>query len=172
MNVKANALLGHGLDLVQRRLTTRHPFATAALRRLAFSVTAADPAHEVEPFGPVQVPRPFGQALLVSGVPLVGAARDVFQLGSAVLTVVDPDVSRTRSELVLQRACGLTRAEAETAKALAAGLDLAETAARRGVGLETIRSQAKNIGLKTGAHRRGALVALLNRILALTLDHS
>lgn len=165
MNARAEALLGDGLHLVQGALVARHPSAAGALRRLVQGVTAAGPAHEAEPFGPVPVPCVLGPALLVSGAPLVGAALDAFQQGCAVLTVADPGAGRPRAELLLQRAYGLTRAEAETAGALAAGLDLGEVAARRGVGLETVRSQAKSIGLKTGAHRRGALVALLHRIL-------
>ena len=98
----------------------------------------------------------------------MGTAQDVFSHGAAVLTVFDPGRGHIGAEHVLQQACGLTRAEAATARALADGLDLAEVAARRDVGLETIRSQTKSIGAKTGARGRGKLVALLNRILAAT----
>ena len=65
----------------------------------------------------------------------------------------------------LARIYGLTRAEADVAAALADGLDFPAIAARRGIGVETVRPQAKSMGLKVGAHTRGAMVAIINRVL-------
>ena len=169
-NAGAAALVGNGLGLAQHRLFAEHASTNAALQRLIHSLVARRPANETAPLAPVRVPRLLGQPLQISGIPLAGTARDVFQHPGAILTAVDPDAGRSRSELLLRRAFGLTRAEAATVKAVAAGLDLAEAAARRGVGLETIRSQVKSVASKTGASTRGALVALANRILATTLD--
>ncbi len=171
MNADAAALIGNGLELIQHRLCVKHRSVNVALQRLIHSLVRSQPAHEVEFINPVRVPRAFGQPLLVSGVPLVGAVRDMFKNGNAILTVVDPDAGRSRSELLIQRAFGLTRAEAATATAVASGLDLAETAAHRGVGIETVRSQVKSVGVKTGANTRGAQVALFNRILAAMLEN-
>ena len=170
-NAGADALLGRGLDLVGRRLTVRHaPAVAAALQVLTRRLTGNQQEADAEPLGPVRVPRPSKGTLLLSGVPLTGTARDVFQEATALLTVVDLDRHRFRPEPLIARAFGLTQAEAATAVALADGLDFAEVAARRGIGLETVRSQAKSIGVKTGARKRGALVALLHRVLAATPD--
>jgi DNA-binding CsgD family transcriptional regulator len=149
----------------------KHSSVNSDLQRLTSGLVTRQPVHETKPINPVRVPRAIGHPLVVSGVPLVGTVRDVFGQGSAILTVVDPDSGRSRSELLIQRALGLTQAEAATATAIASGLDLAETASRRGVGLETVRSQVKSVSLKTGANTRGAQVALFNRILAAMLDN-
>ncbi|MGI4796021.1 MAG: helix-turn-helix transcriptional regulator [Janthinobacterium lividum] len=164
-NAMASEVLGAGLSLVRGHLATMSPASNAALRGLIHGLITPGSAGLA---GPVSVPRAFGQPLVVSGMPLVGTAQDVFSHGAAVLTVFDPGRGHMGAEHVLQQACGLTRAEAATARALADGLDLAEVAAQRNVGIETIRSQTKSIGAKTGARGRGKLVALLSRILAAT----
>ena len=172
-NAEADALLGRGLDLVGCRLTVRYdPAAAAALQVLVRQLTEVKLESGDAPYGPVRVPRPSGGTWLISGAPLTGSAQDVFQEATALLTVLDPARSRFRPELLLRRAFGLTEAETKTAVALAEGLDFAEVAAKRGIGLETVRSQAKSIGSKAGATKRGALVATMNRVLAATLDRS
>ena len=52
-----------------------------------------------------------------------------------------------------------------TALHLARGLSPEEIARARGVGIETTRGQVKDIAAKVDVHGRGALVALLNRVL-------
>ena len=165
MNGDAEALLGGDLNAASGRLVARHPRVTESLARLATGLAAAGSACEREPLAPVRVPRRHGHPLVVHGAPLVGSARDVFQGAKAVLVVVDPDAGRAGAELHLQLACGLTRAEAATAAALAEGLDFPEVAARRGVRIETVRTQAQSVAAKTGVHGRAAQVAFLNRIL-------
>lgn len=54
---------------------------------------------------------------------------------------------------------GLTRAEAEVAEALCAGRGLEELSAERGVALNTVRTQIKNIYVKLDCSRQSELVA-------------
>lgn len=61
---------------------------------------------------------------------------------------------------------GFTRSEAVIAADLGAGVALEDIAARRGVGLATIRSHLKRILAKSGTHRQAELVALLARSVA------
>lgn len=168
LNDAAERLLGRGLDVSGRRLVSAEPSVSAGLHRLAMGLAtglAADvPAGEADLPGPVRVPRPPGRGLAVFGAPLPRGVRDLFGAARAVLVAVDLDAGRGGAARHLGRIAGLTRAEAETAVALADGLEFREIAARRGVGLETVRSQAKSVGAKMGAHTRGSLVALMNRM--------
>lgn len=61
----------------------------------------------------------------------------------------------------LRKAFDMTAAEAAVADLLALGHDIPAIASRRGVGIETIRSQLKSIFHKTGTHRQAELVIAL-----------
>lgn len=65
---------------------------------------------------------------------------------------------------LLQRAYGLTRAEAEIAVAVGTGDDRRDIAEMRGVSLGTVRQQLKSIYGKLGVHRETELLALLGAI--------
>ncbi|HEU0066683.1 MAG TPA: helix-turn-helix transcriptional regulator [Sphingomonas sp.] len=76
-------------------------------------------------------------------------------------------VKATRAELptstvdALREAFDMTAAEAAVADLLGMGHDLATIAQRRGVGIQTIRSQLKSIFQKTGTHRQAELILAL-----------
>ena len=162
-NAAAERLLGPGLFIKERMLVARNQAASAGLHRLTGEILAgvADAS-----CAPVPVPRTFARPLVVHGAPLVGSARDPFQAAKAILTIVDPEQGRDLGDIVLRQACGLTAAEASTALHLARGTSLEDIAAARGVSLETTRAQLKSIAAKTDTHGRGALVALLRRIVS------
>ena len=63
-----------------------------------------------------------------------------------------------RSQRFLQSLYGLTGAEAELVGLLSRGASLEEAADRRGVTLNTARSQLKQAFAKTGTRRQGELV--------------
>jgi DNA-binding CsgD family transcriptional regulator len=60
---------------------------------------------------------------------------------------------------------GLTPAEAELVGQLARGRSLEEAARARGVSINTVRSQLKQVFSKTGTSRQGELVQLVFRCL-------
>jgi DNA-binding CsgD family transcriptional regulator len=80
----------------------------------------------------------------------------------AVLHVSTGKTSISRLDLdALAQAFGLTVAEANIMGLVAQGRSLAEIAALRGVGLETVRSQCKPLLNKTRSRRRSDLVKLV-----------
>ncbi|WP_445193317.1 helix-turn-helix transcriptional regulator [Sphingomonas sp. Tas61C01] len=88
------------------------------------------------------------------------------QQGSAnarvLLTVRTPRPELPTSTAdALRKAFDMTAAEAAVAELLGLGHDLATIATRRGVGIETIRSQLKSIFQKTGTRRQAELVIAL-----------
>jgi DNA-binding CsgD family transcriptional regulator len=61
----------------------------------------------------------------------------------------------------LIRAYGLTPAEAQVARQLLQGFDIAGTAAQLGIGTETVRSRVRRVLAKTGTNRQCELIRLL-----------
>lgn len=75
--------------------------------------------------------------------------------------VSDPSWAPELPARRLQRAFGWTEAEAEVAREIASGARLHEVAERRGVGIETVRTQLKSVFRKAGVSSQAALVRLL-----------
>lgn len=67
--------------------------------------------------------------------------------------------------LLVIRAFGLTRTEADVAESLANGMSSPEIAASRGVSLETVSTHVKGVLAKTGCARRAQLPVLLRPFL-------
>ena len=67
---------------------------------------------------------------------------------------------------------GLTRAEAEVAEALSAGKPLEQLSAERGVALNTVRTQMKNIYAKLDCSRQSELVARVGQLPRLSHDEA
>ncbi|WP_405236182.1 helix-turn-helix transcriptional regulator [Lentisalinibacter orientalis] len=95
---------------------------------------------------------------------------DPFQRRFAVVLVVDPENSDVVSHSWLRNEYGLTAAESGVAALLVAGHSLAEIAAMRRCGLETIRSQVKQVLAKTGCSRQAELVSRLLRASSVPID--
>lgn len=150
---------GVGLDLTD-------PAQRVALAR---AVTAALAAAEgriglLESAGSLALPRPGGRPpLLIRALPVVpGEVGAGFR--GAMLLVADGARRARPSAALLGRMFGLTPAEASLAATLAAGRTVAEHAKRRGISVETARSQMAAVRRKTGCHRQAELAALLARL--------
>jgi DNA-binding CsgD family transcriptional regulator len=140
-----------GLALARDGLVAEKPAATAAMRA-GEAVTLA-------------LPRPSGRrALQVLVAPLrADSAEGAFGERARTLVVVsDPDVKPVRSFELLSGLYGLTAAEGRVAARLAAGTSLGEIADALGIRTSTARNHLKRIFEKTGTHRQGELVRLLN----------
>lgn len=90
-----------------------------------------------------------------------GATR-LFLREPAALVLVAPARVLARAETavpVAWQAAGLTAREREVARDLVAGLAPAEIAARRGIGVATVRSHLKQVYGKLGVRRQAELVA-------------
>jgi DNA-binding CsgD family transcriptional regulator len=165
-NGVADAKLGDGLRVVNRRLTASDPDTTAALARLIGS-TARDASDGAILLPPVAVPVPDRRPFVVYALPLRGMIRDLFGHARAIVVVRDLGERPPPSTIHLTSLFGLTTAEAKLASRLAAGASLNTAADELGIARETARNQLKAIFQKTGVHRQAALVALLRRLLEL-----
>lgn len=108
----------------------------------------------------VAVPRPSGKppySVLVSPVLKRLLFLGRFQ-ASAFLVVSDPCSQPTTDLLTLQRAFGLTPAEARVAWRLASGSTLRHIAAELNISIHTARTHLKRALAKTGSNRQSELV--------------
>jgi len=81
-----------------------------------------------------------------------------------VLLVCDTAPAQMIPMEVLEDIFNLTSTEAHIAVAIASGQRLAEIAADRGIGIETVRTHAKRVFAKTKTRSQVELVALLTRL--------
>jgi len=111
----------------------------------------------------MQVSRPSGRrafALMVAPLldaPPGSAAGDAV----SVAFIADPDTGPVTTTEVLEQLYSLTHAEAELVRLLSEGRSLDEVAATRGVTMNTVRSQLKQVFSKTDTKRQGELVRLV-----------
>ncbi|SDN68757.1 DNA-binding transcriptional regulator, CsgD family [Methylobacterium phyllostachyos] len=94
-----------------------------------------------------------GGTLLVAACPIAE--------GAMLLRFTDPATTRLPEVQVLQDQFGFTPAEAALARDILAGNDLAASAARRGITLNTARVHLRRIFEKTGTRRQAELMRLL-----------
>lgn len=165
-NAQTERYLGRDIRIVQGCLTTCHKDSNAALQRVIGGVLAGPltPPPHSQTLAAInrrdQLARPF----FALGMPIVGAAQDVFQHAKAMVLLIDPDAQSTPPELILRHGFSLTRAEVRLALALARGITLSEFAELQGTAVGTARIQLKAIMAKTGTHRQAELLALLARL--------
>ena len=81
--------------------------------------------------------------------------------GLAMVAIHDPASRSDIDPEIVAEAFGLTPAEAEVAVLLANGLTAEQVAARKVVGLTTVRSQIKSLFAKIGTNRQADLVRIL-----------
>jgi DNA-binding CsgD family transcriptional regulator len=79
----------------------------------------------------------------------------------ALLIFHDPRAIPRPDSFILSEAFDLTPAEARVALELSAGQTAEQVAAKRGVALDTVRSQIKSLFAKTGVHRQSELMRLV-----------
>jgi DNA-binding CsgD family transcriptional regulator len=79
----------------------------------------------------------------------------------AILFVADPESGQISTTQVLQSLYDLTHAEADLVRLIAQGHSLEEVAGIRGVTMNTVRSQLKQVFAKTDTRRQGELVHLV-----------
>jgi DNA-binding CsgD family transcriptional regulator len=79
----------------------------------------------------------------------------------SVAFIADPDTGPVTTTEVLEQLYSHTHAEAELVRLLSEGRSLDEVAAARGVTMNTVRSQLKQVFSKTDTKRQGELVRLV-----------
>lgn len=135
----------------------------AALRKLVAEAVTVGSRRGGGAASVLSISRPSGQRsypVMVApllGPPNGGTDRDAV----AALFLTDPEGNDISMTLVLQGLYSLTQAEAELVGLLAQGLSLEEAARERGVTMNTVRSQLKQVFAKTDTKRQGELVRLV-----------
>ncbi|MES2025296.1 MAG: helix-turn-helix transcriptional regulator [Pseudomonadota bacterium] len=96
--------------------------------------------------------------LMIAPLHLTGTPRTH---GAALMFAFDPEATPTVTIDLVRRLFKLSNAEAELSIALCIGKTLDEVAIERGTSIHTVKSQLKNIYLKTGTKRQPELVSML-----------
>lgn len=155
--------LGDGFSLDDARPRAAHASDDAVLQQSIRRATQRV-AREQLPEGAVMaIARPSGRRafpLMVApllNVPSESTLRDAV----AVLYISDLEGGTLHRSEVLREVYGLTEAETQLVELLCDGCSLEEIAARRGVTLNTARSQLKQVFAKTNTHRQSELVRLV-----------
>ena len=89
----------------------------------------------------------------------------VGRLPIAMLTIVDPQGNREALARMLARLYRLTAAETALALCLRNGMSMRDYATTRNLSIHTVRNQLRAVLDKTGTHRQGELIALINSLI-------
>nr|WP_245405681.1 LuxR C-terminal-related transcriptional regulator [Sphingobium sp. Sx8-8] len=156
-NRAADAMLrrGDALTLRQRRVSARDPRDDEAFQAALRAASARQGTQASAIFVHRGLEPPY--MLSIASV-RVGMDRQIVAIAT---DPADQDVSLSSRIRALY---GLTRAEAEVAQALCTGRGLEELSAERGVALNTIRTQIKNIYVKMDCSRQSELVARIGAL--------
>jgi DNA-binding CsgD family transcriptional regulator len=173
-NRQTENYLNRDIRIVHGGLSTCHNESNHILQRLIGSVLGMPNRAPAESQVLVSIGRrdPAKRPLFALGMPIVGAAQDVFQQSKAMILLIDPDAQMTPRELVLRHGFGLTPAETRVAMAMAAGATVNDFADRHHIAVGTVRIQLKSIMAKTSTHRQAELLALLARLSLIPPDAS
>jgi DNA-binding CsgD family transcriptional regulator len=158
-NRAAEMLLGPELQIVQGRVVSHDPEATATLDRalhaLLFTRTSA------ALMTPVRLPRHDRRPVLAYPVRLSTLTASAFAECQAMLILIDLEKRIRPPQEALHSSFALTPAEARLAIRMASGAPLEASADALRISKETARTQLKSIFQKTGVRRQAELVGML-----------
>lgn len=165
MNRSATALLerADGLLIRNRKLRACRGSETARLDALTSGLATIGTLPGVVAGGAVLISRLASAPLTVTVAPLPVPATPLTHQASSIVFIHDPEQEVQLPRALLEEGYGLTPAEAQLALSLVKGYSLQEVADLGGVTHNTVRSQLKNIFLKTGVQRQAQLMRLLLR---------
>jgi len=166
MNDEARRLCdgGGGLVAMRGRLIARDPGVhrrLCALRREGGALMIDPRGHRPLSVVVAPLPRPAHETWLL----------DAPRRASAAVFMQDPTRSASLSEEVLATAYDLTPAEIDLARAMVAGASVAEHADRRGVSVNTVRTQLKRLRAKLDARTQADLVRRLSQLMPPARTH-
>jgi len=166
-NSIAVKVLGSGLTLQAGRVAATDRASNRRLHRMVEAVLGGE--------GPpgaasVSVQRDSRLPLLVLILRLEDGGWVAANAARLLLIACDPERSRMPQGHMLAEMFGLTPTEVGVAIGIATGRQLAEIAADRGVGIETVRWYSKVVFGKTQTRGQAELAALLTRLALLVPD--
>jgi DNA-binding CsgD family transcriptional regulator len=154
--------LADGLTLGEDGLHAQNPRDDAVLQSFLGDAIAGG-CGGVYASNLMAVSRPSGKRSfpVIASSLLEAGEGDAAEDAVAALVIGDPEAGHAFTPAILRDSYGLTRAEAELVKLLADGRCLADAAARRGVTINTVRSQLKQVFAKTDTNRQSQLIRLV-----------
>jgi DNA-binding CsgD family transcriptional regulator len=162
LNKQAEALLGAGIRVIDKRLVAEQHEATNSLdrtlRALLWSINGAT----LMP--PIPLSRAGRRPLFAYPLSLSSIIDNPFAHCRALVVLIDPDKKERPPDALLRSAFNLTAAEARLATRLATGETLEHASDELGIAKETARNQLKSVFGKMAVHRQSELVALLSRL--------
>jgi DNA-binding CsgD family transcriptional regulator len=165
-NAAADRLFDHSIRVANRQLMLQGHEARSALNRLIDRMRATSDTASLPAGSPIVVHRNGKRPVLITVLPIAGAARSPFLGARVLLTFTDLGPKPGPDPRFLTRVFGLTAAEGKLASLIAGGAALDEIAGRLGIARETARNQLKAVFAKTETHRQGELIALLSQVTA------
>jgi DNA-binding CsgD family transcriptional regulator len=155
--------LGDGFRLEEKRPVLDNARENRALHACLDTALQAQPKRGSSTGDVLSVTRPSGKRpfpLMVG--PLLAAHPDSsIDEAKAIIFIADPEGGHISTTDVLEALYQLTHAEAELVRLIAEGYSLEEVADERGVTMNTVRSQLKQVFSKTETSRQGELVHLV-----------
>jgi DNA-binding CsgD family transcriptional regulator len=169
MNSSAEEIVSSadGLILRRNKIIATNSAQQSKLRLLIGAAIDTAQTSPPSPAGAIALERTSGRRpLFVRVLPLhVHLESGQTSPGHALLLITDPDGPVHDATSLLKDLFSLTAAEIAVAVNLRVGLTLADIAAARGVGLETVRSQVKSVLQKTNTRRQSDLMLLLTTLI-------
>jgi DNA-binding CsgD family transcriptional regulator len=161
-NERAEVLLRDANIVRGKRLQSDDPFLNERLMNLVTDAVAHRGPAPLAMQGPIRVPLPNQQVLLIDAIPMPREFRSLLGGASAIVTL--QQVNRpSAANLDLRVKFNLTNRECELALHISAGRSATMAAEIMGLSVSTARQHLKSILAKTGTHRQAELVALLGR---------
>ena len=154
---------GDGLRSTKDGLEAARLTDTVRLRQAIFDAARTNAGEVTSPGAAMRLPRPSARRpleVLVSPLPGAHRRSDPFE-SSVVVFVSDPELMPHAVKDLLVQVHGLTRAEAELAEALLAGMTLDDFAEQTGRRIYTVRKTLQHVFAKTDTSRQSELVRLL-----------
>jgi DNA-binding CsgD family transcriptional regulator len=158
-NSLAQDLTRHLIWLARDGLALSDPTASAKLKRQVAACALSGLLESASSFPAWDDERK--APLIVHVVPLKGDRRELFEGGLALVLFTDATAPNQPNPELIREIFDLTAAEARVAAQLAQGRSVEQIASAHSVSLSTVRSQAKSILHKLGAHRQAEVAARL-----------
>jgi DNA-binding CsgD family transcriptional regulator/PAS domain-containing protein len=150
-----------GLVFSKNRMVAMHPQERSVLEELVHRAVAGVQKNKDIGAGTLRITRLRGRSLHLRIAPFPSEHSPGGSQFAAIALIGDPDRAQRLPLQTIRAVYGLTPAEARLALLLLEGKSIAEAAQENEVSKDTVRSQLKQIFLKTGTRRQGELICLL-----------
>ncbi len=164
VNTVASAFADTDLKLKIGQLPSTKAAASARLNRHVSAAVKGDRPVDDPDLRPVVIPREDRRPIVVRARTLSGESLNVFSSARAILLIDDLDRALGPPTDLLRDVFGLTRGQARVAALVAKGANVRECADALAIGVETVRTNLKQVFQRVGVSRQSELVTVLSRL--------